>query len=301
MTIFAVIVTFNAMRRDWLNNCLKSLLNSTVPCTPIVIDNMSTDGTRDYVPTHYPQVIWMPQEQNLGFGQANNLGIKYALQHNADYVLLLNQDARLEPSALEAMLRESDGKSLMTPSHLNGDGTKLDFMFNQSIKIAKLPLSEEEILCGNTESKYILHEVSAACWFMPRALIEEIGGFNPLFYHYGEDNNYYRRMFYHHMGDVIFVPKAIMFHDRQIHGDMKAYHKDMLRREILQMVTNINMTPFYVFRKWARLLLRCYVYDWRRQQYTPGSYTKDSFWILCRMVKIVKSRRKEKSKGLTWL
>ena len=72
------------MHRGWIDRCLKSLSDSTVPVIPVIIDNGSADGTRDHIPTHYPDSIWLPQEKNLGFGQANNLGIKYALEHNAD-------------------------------------------------------------------------------------------------------------------------------------------------------------------------------------------------------------------------
>ena len=63
MNIFAIIVTYNAMRRNWAERCLQSLQESTVPVTPIVIDNGSTDGTRDYVPSQQPTVVWLPQEK----------------------------------------------------------------------------------------------------------------------------------------------------------------------------------------------------------------------------------------------
>ena len=100
MNIFAVIVTYNAMHRNWADRCLQSLEESSVPVTSIFVDNCSVDGTRDYIPSRYPQVVWLPQDHNLGFGQANNVGIRYALNHGADYVLLLNQDAALSTDAL---------------------------------------------------------------------------------------------------------------------------------------------------------------------------------------------------------
>ena len=84
MNIYTIIVTYNAMQKQWIDRCLKSLENSTIQTTAIIIDNNSTDGTRDYVPTKYPAAIWLPQEKNLGFGQANNVGIKWAMEHNAD-------------------------------------------------------------------------------------------------------------------------------------------------------------------------------------------------------------------------
>ena len=99
LNIYAVIVTYNGMK--WVERCLDSLRQSTYPITPIVIDNLSTDGSKEYIPSHFPEVIWLPQEKNLGFGQGNNVGMRYALEHDADYVLLLNQDAYLHKDSIK--------------------------------------------------------------------------------------------------------------------------------------------------------------------------------------------------------
>lgn len=42
---------------------------------------------------------------NLGFGQGNNKGIRYALENEADYVFLLNQDAWIEPDTISDKLQ----------------------------------------------------------------------------------------------------------------------------------------------------------------------------------------------------
>ena len=100
--VFVIIVTYNAMQ--WIDKCLHCLSQSSIPVVPVLIDNYSTDGTREYIPTHYPDVVWLPQEKNLGFGQGNNVGFKYAMQEKADFVVLLNQDAYLEEHAIESLL-----------------------------------------------------------------------------------------------------------------------------------------------------------------------------------------------------
>ena len=188
MKIFAVIVTYNGMQHDWIGKCLKSLEQSTMPVTAIVVDNNSTDGTREYVPEHFPDAVWFPQEKNLGFGQANNLGIKYALDNGADYILLLNQDATIHPDALRLLTDASDGESLLSPVHLNGDGTKLDEMFRISIKPKDGMLFSDLLLNKKLEKSYETGEICAACWLLPADVVRKIGGFNPLFFHYGEDN-----------------------------------------------------------------------------------------------------------------
>ena len=97
--IFIIIATFNGMK--WLPKCLKS----TMPYSVIVIDNGSTDGTTDYILSNYPNVNILRQKKNIGFGQANNIGISYALKEGADYVFLLNQDAYLQKGSFDKLVQ----------------------------------------------------------------------------------------------------------------------------------------------------------------------------------------------------
>lgn len=299
--IYTIIVTYNAMRRDWITRCLESLAKSTVQMTAVVVDNGSTDGTREYVPAQYPQAVWLPQERNLGFGQANNLGIRYALEHDADYVLLLNQDATLAPDAIERMLAASDGKSLLSPLHLNGDGTALDFMFHSTIRTTRQsPLLDDLLLRLPLKPSYETGEICAACWFMPAALIRKIGGFNPLFFHYSEDNNYFHRMVYHGVNTLV-VPSATMCHDRKVWGNAKAFHHQLVYRDLLLEACNINHSFLRCCTGFLRILARCYVYDLRRQQYKPGSYTIGLLRCLGKARVIARSRKAEKREGANWL
>lgn len=289
------------MRKGWIDRCLRSLQESTIPVTAIVVDNLSTDETREHVPTHWPEAVWLPQDKNLGFGQANNVGIRYAMANDADYVLLLNQDASLHPEALELMLQESDGLSLMTPAHYNCDGTKLDYMFQKAILMADSKFTEENIIGRKLPACCAAKEVCAACWLMPKTLIQKIGGFNPLFFHYSEDNNYYHRMVYYGLGITRFVPQARMYHDREKFGNINVYRRHILRRNMLLLATNINLSFPHFISQWLRLLLRCYVYDLYRRQYIPGTYLIDSCWLTGKARKIYLSRKKEMGKKQCWL
>lgn len=300
MIIYAIIVTYNAMHRNWIDKCLQSLAESAIPVVPIVIDNLSTDGTRDYVPTHYPGVIWMPQEKNLGFGQANNLGIAYALEHDADFVLLLNQDATLAPDAIEKMLAASDGESLLSPLHLNGDGTRIDEMFRYSLRHSKNLLYDDLLIRRNLAPCYESGEICAACWFMPIALIKNIGGFNPMFYHYGEDNNYFHRMTFHGV-KTLLVPDTFMYHDRQLQGNIQVFNHKRLRRDLLLEACNINHSFFTSSVQWAKRLLECYTKDLPNHQYRFGAFFLEMVWLATNFRTISKSRKQDRQKGPNWL
>ena len=289
--IFAVIVTYNGMQHDWIEKCLKSLEQSTMPVTAIVVDNNSTDGTREYVPKHFPDAVWFPQEKNLGFGQANNLGIKYALENGADYILLLNQDATIHPDALKLLTDASDGESLLSPVHLNGDGTKLDEMFSYSVHKAGGTLLDDILTKKPMAKGYSVGEICAACWLLPANVVRKIGGFNPLFYHYGEDNNYYQRLVYHNV-KTLLVPAATMCHDRQLYGNIEAYKNKLLHRDILFITTNINLAASKIMFFLVRKLIRLYTTE--RKQYKVGGFTKEILWTLYHITTIRNSRHNDR-------
>lgn len=298
--IYSVVVTYNAMRSDWIEKCLTSLKNSTVPVKAIVIDNGSTDSTRDYVPNAFPDVIWLPQNKNLGFGQANNIGFRYAISHNADYIMLLNQDATISEDCIERLLTESDGQSLLSPIHCNGNGDRLDRMFCYTLRNAGTIFYDDIFINGQLKEKYEVGEVSAACWFLPVSTVKKIGGFNPIFHHYGEDNNYYNRLKFHHI-KAFLVPKARMYHDRVLFGNVGVYNKNRLRRDILLVACNINNGFCMRMLLYIKLLYRCYVVDLKNKNYIPGCYLVALFWILIHYWDIVKSRRNEREKYGCWL
>lgn len=291
MNVFVVVVTYNGMR--WIDRCLRSLFTSTVEVGVIVIDNLSTDGTRDYIPLHYPDVVWLPQQSNLGFGAANNIGIRYAIEHKADYVLLLNQDASIERNTIGRLLAQSDGISLLTPLHLNGDGTRLDAMFNMAIRKCGREIMDNLLIDNNQQDYYAVGEVCAACWFMPVALIKKIGLFNPLFYHYGEDNNYYQRMLYHHVG-VRLVPKAKMYHDRELYGNEQAYNRKKLQRDMLLCLTDVNRPIIVCLLKCMMLIVTCCCMEIQHSRYKPFQFSSALFGMIIHLPDIIKSRRIDK-------
>ena len=298
--IFTVIVTYNAMHSNWIDKCLRSLQNSTIPVKAIVIDNGSTDGTCNYVPKAFPDVVWLPQERNLGFGQANNLGIKYAMENKADYILLLNQDATINTDAIELMLKSCDGESLLSPLHLNGDGSKLDFMFRNRMRKIQDSFFDDIAITGHLKEQYMMSSPPAACWLMPKKMIEKIGGFNPLFFHYGEDDNYHDRIAYHKIKTII-VPLALMYHDREEHGNIKAFNSKRCRRLMLVSACNINNSFIGCMLQWFRILIRCYTQELPIKSYRPGTFFLSALWILCHIPAIVTSRSRERHLTFNWL
>lgn len=288
------------MRNEWINRCLSSLRNSTIKTIPVVVDNCSTDGTREFVPQQFPEAIWLPQDKNYGFGQANNIGIRYALENNADYVLLLNQDASLHKDAIKLMLEASDGISLISPLQLNGNGTKLDYLFSYILQKRSTEMLNDLLLHNEKKETYHSIHFAAACWFIPISIIQKIGGFNPLFFHYFEDDNYHHRLIFHGIKTML-VTKAVMYHDRNEHGNKNMFEKKRIRRSLLLEACNINNNFIGCVKRWNKLILHCYLYELPKGKYVPGNVLFQMICILFNVKQILNSRTKEKKTGLIWL
>jgi GT2 family glycosyltransferase len=72
--------------------------------TIVVIDDGSTDQTDEMIKTEFPEVVLLKGDGNLFWTAATNMGIKYALQHGADYIMTLNNDTVASINFIEKMV-----------------------------------------------------------------------------------------------------------------------------------------------------------------------------------------------------
>lgn len=97
MKLAAVVLSWNG-REDTL-----AALESLRGIQTVVVDNGSSDGSPDAVAERFPDVELVAAGVNLGFAGGNNVGIRRALDRGADWVLLLNNDASVEPGLADAL------------------------------------------------------------------------------------------------------------------------------------------------------------------------------------------------------
>ncbi len=118
------IVVVSTNEAHWLERCLPTVFASagTASLDVIVVDNSSTDGTRELVESRFPQarVVLSP---NRGFGYGNNRGLEQA---SARYMLLLNPDTEVLKGTLGALVARMDelpGVGLSGVRQVTADGT----------------------------------------------------------------------------------------------------------------------------------------------------------------------------------
>lgn len=101
--VWCIVLNWNGWR-DTIE-CLDALKQCTYPnLTLVVVDNGSTDGSIARIREAYPQILVLESKKNLGFAGGNNIGIRYALGHGANYIWLLNNDTQPAPDALSALV-----------------------------------------------------------------------------------------------------------------------------------------------------------------------------------------------------
>jgi GT2 family glycosyltransferase len=127
-SVTAVIVNLNSAAD--LRTCLDSLLAQDYPSELldiVVVDNASTDGSLELLATEYPTVRVLPQDSNTGFSPAVNTGARAA---DSECLVLINNDARVEPDFVRELVRAYDPASgaVCVAAHIvSWDGSTLDF------------------------------------------------------------------------------------------------------------------------------------------------------------------------------
>jgi len=101
--VTCIVINWN-LKKETLH-CLSSIQNSTIACRIILVDNGSEDGSVKEISKQFPDIITIQLSNNIGFGRACNLGIQYALRDSeCQYILLLNNDAFINPTTIETLL-----------------------------------------------------------------------------------------------------------------------------------------------------------------------------------------------------
>lgn len=105
--VAAVVVTYN--RKELLKECIEALKASTCSVDVIIVDNNSTDGTKEYIADLIGKdVIYKRLKKNLGGAGGFSAGMKYAVKKGYEYVWIMDDDTIVKEDTLEVLLKAKD-------------------------------------------------------------------------------------------------------------------------------------------------------------------------------------------------
>ncbi|MGQ9492188.1 MAG: glycosyltransferase family 2 protein [Anaerolineae bacterium] len=227
MDLSIVIVNYNT--RDLLRTCLRSVYASqgNFHYEVIVVDNCSSDSSVAMVRQEFPQVNLIASEINGGYAYANNLGLRQA---TGRYVLLLNPDTVLPPTALCDMLtfmEEHPDAGVAGPKLVLADGSldlacrrsfpTLDVAFYRLVGLSKrYPHSPRfnryNLGYLDPDQMAEVDSVVGAFMMMRREALQQAGFLDERFFAYAEDIDLCYRIKVNHGWKVYYNPKVVVTH-----------------------------------------------------------------------------------------
>ncbi len=192
--VSCIVVTRNT--REMTLRCLESVVRSTPAgmVQPVVVDNASRDGTAEEVARRFPQAQVIRNQENAGFGRANNLG---AAKAEGRCLFLLNSDTLVTDGCIQRLLGELDADEKLgavAPRLTGADGQP-----QKTADILPDPIADlfpavrrrrRWRVCLAAENGQPLPPegyLGGAALMVRRSAFEQIGGFDQRFFFYHED------------------------------------------------------------------------------------------------------------------
>jgi GT2 family glycosyltransferase len=220
----------------------------------IVVDNASGDGSVQALRSEFPTIDIIENQKNLRFAGGNNIGLRYALEKNAEYVLLLNNDTIVEKNFLFELVHcaENDervgiaGAKIYYYTERNKiwyAGGKIEWnigwISHRGIRETDFNQYDQE-----EETDY----VTGCCMLLKRNLIEKIGVLDEAYFIYGEDADWCMRA-KNNGYKLMYVPTAKLYHKVSISsGGNFSWFKNWNKLKS-------NFRFFFRYAEWYQLVL----------------------------------------------
>jgi GT2 family glycosyltransferase len=187
--VAVVIPNWNGL--DEIGQCIDALQVQTYAPHIIVVENGSTDGSLEFLQTHYPSVEILPQKKNLGFAGGVNAGIRRAMKDGYPLVALLNNDAIAHKDWLKhlvASLENNAAAGIATCKLLSADKSHTDST-GDLYTTWGLPYPRDRgVVASKAHDKpEEVFGASGGASLYRSAMLEEIGLFDEDFFAYYED------------------------------------------------------------------------------------------------------------------
>ena len=221
--------------------CLESLAASRYDALDVLlVDNGSPDGSGGRLHTRFPAVDYLQTGVNLGYAGGNNRGMQRALDGNADYLLVLNNDTVVDPDCVARLVRASEatGAPVVAPLIVYfdepdrvwyGGGT-----FLRMRALGKHLLENERI--DPTQTRTTTSFVCGCCFLIRVDVARRIGGFDESFFAYVEDVELSVRLLKAGV-EMLYEPSARVLHrvtPNEVGSPFQIRQRDRNRRRLVR-------------------------------------------------------------------
>ncbi len=247
MKVQIVVPSINLWSR-YTKQCIDSLMDAMmrakahdIEAHVILIDNASTDETKTEAPKLNGDLfLHQRNEERWGFQKSVNFGVKYGLEHGADFMLVCNNDIIIHPEAIWRLVERFTKEPVGMVSCMDVAGEMQAKNLTPQF-IGVLNAQEKETVDEAPHPHFSAFMVSKQCW-------EAVGEFDEVFAPaYFEDNDYHYRMKL--LGvPAIVLPSAMFYH----YGSRTQNEASEDGKPIVVSMLFENNRAFYV-RKWGGL------------------------------------------------
>jgi len=209
------IVMVNYNGKNFQNETIRSIEKQTYKnYKVIIVDNASSDGSVELCKEEFPWVKIIELNRNTGVAYGNNVGIKYALKRNYDYVLLLNNDVEMQPDLIEILLKEASNTAIAVPKIYYFDKKKVIWSAGGFIDWdtgTPHHLGYNRIDGPAFNKKKEVECAPTCCMLIHRNIFQITGFMDPEYFLYYDDTDFCIRA--NDAGvKILYIPEAFMWH-----------------------------------------------------------------------------------------
>lgn len=257
INLSVVLVNYNA--GDFLVKCLRSvyLAKDTLNLDVWVVDNASEDESIRLAKQEFPDVSYIRNKENLGFGAANNQALK---QIKNEYILILNPDTEVEKDTLAFMVNFMEGHpdvGAATSKALKSDGA-LDLAYHRGFPTPWASflyyfLGNDSLYHLTNRDMSKMHEVDAisGSFFLTRkSVLDKVGLFDEDYWMYAEDLDLSFRI--KKAGfKIMYVPEVSVVHLKGVSSGLKEHSQ-----EITTATKDSKLRAFNAFYETMKIFYR---------------------------------------------
>lgn len=164
----------------------------------VIVDNCSTDNSEQILREHFKEHKLIQTNNNIGYAGGNNIGIEYALNKNADYIMILNNDTVVEENILNVLLEgfKQPNVGVVVPKILYYDNPTIVNSFGAyKTKLGKiLNIGQGDKDNKEYSQNMYVDYAMGCCMLFDRNVLKKVGLFNEEYFMYLEESDLFERI-----------------------------------------------------------------------------------------------------------